>query len=479
MRAEALVLLAELEGLDRAVTLLEEALREAEARPALQAAIHTQLAWTTRFKQGFVSALDHARTALGLADELDDNRLRLEALDMASFLGAAVGDPEVPAYAARAEEIAIALDDPELLGRARSAAGVSLSLLRDVDALRALCEEDYREWRDRDEPRAADALYALSTVELWAGRWDLAADYAARAQETKLQYGLEVPWDHLPIAIIAAHRGQLELARAHSERGLRLGQEQIGLHTPVHLATLGLVAFQGGDLVTAVEWFGKSEAQTTRLGWGEPSNRWWVPDHVEALLELGRLDDAVPLLDRWEADARRLGRDWLLADVTRCRGLVAAAQGAVDEAATLLGRAAAGHGARGDRYGAARSLLALGVVCRRMRQKRAAREAIAAALADFERLGAQTWSEKARAELGRIGGRRREPGLTAAERRVAALVAEGRTNREVAAALFLGERTVETHLSHVYAKLGVRSRAELARTFRGDEQSSGELTISS
>ena len=73
--------------------------------------------------------------------------------------------------------------------------------------------------------------------------------------------------------------------------------------------------------------------------------------------------------------------------------------------------------------------------------------------------------------------RAREEGLTAAERRVVALVAEGRTNRDVAATLFLGERTVETHLSHAYAKLGVRSRAELARTFRPDEQSSGELTI--
>ena len=62
-----------------------------------------------------------------------------------------------------------------------------------------------------------------------------------------------------------------------------------------------------------------------------------------------------------------------------------------------------------------------------------------------------------------IGGRTREEGLTAAERRVAALVAEGRTNREVAAALFLGERTVASHLTHIYAKLGVRSRTELAR----------------
>ena len=84
----------------------------------------------------------------------------------------------------------------------------------------------------------------------------------------------------------------------------------------------------------------------------------------------------------------------------------------------------------------------------------------------FEELGAASWVEKARGELGRIGGRTREEGLTPAERRVAALVAEGRTNREVAAALFLGERTVASHLTHIYAKLGVRSRTELARRLR-------------
>ena len=70
---------------------------------------------------------------------------------------------------------------------------------------------------------------------------------------------------------------------------------------------------------------------------------------------------------------------------------------------------------------------------------------------------------RARDEVGSIGGRKREEGLTPAERRVAVLVAEGRTNREVAAELFLGERTVAGHLTHIYAKLGVRSRTELAR----------------
>jgi DNA-binding CsgD family transcriptional regulator len=207
--------------------------------------------------------------------------------------------------------------------------------------------------------------------------------------------------------------------------------------------------------------------------------RWWVPDHVEALLELDRVDEAVGILDAWEGDAARFGRKRMLAHATRCRGLVAAARGAVDDAASLLEEAVAQHEHAGDRFGQARAQLAFGVVRRRQRQKRDARDAIGAALAGFERLGAATWIAKARAELGRIGGRKRVEGLTAAERRVAALVAEGRTNREVAAALFLGERTVETHLSHVYAKLGVRSRAELARTFRPDEQSSGGLTISS
>src|SRR5207244_2040714 len=175
--------------------------------------------------------------------------------------------------------------------------------------------------------------------------------------------------------------------------------------------------------------------------------------------------------------------DWTLAHVTRCRGLVEAARGDVAAAAALLEDAITQNEAAEDAFGQARAVLALGVVRRRVRQKRAARDAIEAALAGFEQLGAATWIEKARAELGRIGGRTREEGLTAAERRVAALVAEGRTNREVAAALFVGERTVETHLSHVYAKLGLRSRAELARTFwpeaEAPEQSSGGLAISS
>jgi DNA-binding NarL/FixJ family response regulator len=84
--------------------------------------------------------------------------------------------------------------------------------------------------------------------------------------------------------------------------------------------------------------------------------------------------------------------------------------------------------------------------------------------AAFRAMGAQLLATRAASEAARIGGRRPgRPGMSVTEEQVAQLVAAGRTNREVAAALFVTERTVESNLSHIYAKLGVRSRTELTR----------------
>ena len=462
-RADVLILLAELESVDRATDLLEEALREAASRPDLQSLIQTRLAWAARFRIGFAKALGHARAALVLADELDDDALRIHALNTLTGLGSMAGDAESPAHAKRAQDLALALGDAGLLKEAIDAVGDVLLTARKIDAVRVVMEREYGEWHDRDELYSAAALWSLAWVEFWGGRWELAAEYAARAHDIRVQYGIEIPQHLLPMAIVAVHRGELEDARELSERALGLADDQLRLRPPVHLAVLGLVALGSGDLSAAAMSFDKADRRAAALGWREPVNRWWSADHVEVLLELGRIDDAVAVLDVWEADAARLGRDWVLAHAIRCRGLVAAAQGDVDHAALLLQEAVAKHDEVGDPFGRARALLALGIVRRRARQKRAARDAIVAALAGFEELGAATWVEKANAELGRIGGRTREEGLTPAERRVATLVAEGRTNREVAAALFLGERTVASHLTHIYAKLGVRSRTELAR----------------
>jgi DNA-binding CsgD family transcriptional regulator len=461
-RVEALLLLAEFEDLDRSVALLHEALAEAAARPALRAVIHERLAGVGRLTRGREWAEAHARESLEIAESLDDDALRAGALSVLAVLRFEDGDLEAPRLAERAYEAATAVADAKLITDASWGLAHILVWSVETARARALLESQYREWSERDELGAMGALWYLSWVELRAGRWSLAAEYAERVWEIDIQYGMEAPQVIYLVALVAAHRGELERARDVAERSQELADGLGGL-TPGPVAALGLVEFLSGDAAAASASFAVAEEKASTIGWAEPNMRWWRADYVETLVQLGRIEGAVGLLDTWEADAARVGREWVLAQVTRCRGLVAAAQADVDKAQRLLDQAVAKHEAVGDPFGRARALLALGVVRRRARQTRAAREAIEAALAGFESLGAASWVDKARGELGRIGGRTRGEGLTPAERRVADLVAEGRTNREVAATLFLGERTVASHLTHIYAKLGVRSRTELAR----------------
>jgi DNA-binding CsgD family transcriptional regulator/DNA polymerase III delta prime subunit len=483
-RADALILMSDLEAagaLERAIALRREALGEAESNPALRAAIHRWLGFEVRSIEGFAAAEQHACSALVLADQLGDDSLRVTSLATLGFLRFNDADPDALELVQRAYEMADGIDAPR---ERRDAAFLFARVLLwsgRLDPARALLESLYREVSERDERQSANALWYLSLVELAAGRLALAADYAERQLDISNQYAIDQHENPLAIwvvARIAAHRGELDRAQELAERSRALAHAQ-----PLFLAgqegVLGLVEAWSGKPHEAVARFAVADRARHGTGVRDPSDFWWRAEYAEALLEVGRIGDAVELLDQWEADAARLERERVLVQVNRCRGLVAAARGDVEEALALLQQAVRQHEAVGDPFGRARALLALGIVRRRARQKRKAREAIEAAVEGFEAIGAAGWAAKARSELGRIGGRTREGGLTPAERRVAALVAEGRTNREVAAALFLGERTVETHLSHVYAKLGVRSRAELARTYRAEEQSSGGLTISS
>jgi DNA-binding NarL/FixJ family response regulator len=109
----------------------------------------------------------------------------------------------------------------------------------------------------------------------------------------------------------------------------------------------------------------------------------------------------------------------------------------------------------------ARTLIVKGQLERRRKQKRAARESLQRALGLCEEIGAALWAERARSELARIAHVGEENDLTATESRIASLAAGGLTNREIAAAAFLSQKTVEANLSRIYRKLGVRSRAGL------------------
>jgi DNA-binding CsgD family transcriptional regulator len=195
-------------------------------------------------------------------------------------------------------------------------------------------------------------------------------------------------------------------------------------------------------------------------GSNDPTMPLWA-DAIEALLAVGDLDQARAILEPYAESGRGLESPWACAAAARCGGLLAAAEGDLESALTAFDISLAD--AAPFPLERARTLLCLGTVRRQAQQKKAAREALEEATAIFEELGGRLWAEKARAEMARIGGRAPGPDeLTGSERSVAGLAAQGRTNKEIAAELFMGVSTVEAHLTHVYRKLGVRSRTELA-----------------
>ncbi|MER7556646.1 AAA family ATPase [Nocardioides sp. NPDC126508] len=192
----------------------------------------------------------------------------------------------------------------------------------------------------------------------------------------------------------------------------------------------------------------------------------WAVDYADAALQVGALEDverAVDLLRRQGAS----GRPEASVAADRCQALLTAARGGVDDALHQLARIVALDGIESP-FEAARSRLALGQVYRRAGYKGMATETLAAAAEQFEQIGTPRWSERARADAGRVGLRPSAVGLTATEQRVAELVAKGRSNQEVAAELFISVKTVEANLTRIYRKLAVRSRTALAAHLRSN-----------
>ncbi|HKP18502.1 MAG TPA: AAA family ATPase [Gaiellaceae bacterium] len=205
---------------------------------------------------------------------------------------------------------------------------------------------------------------------------------------------------------------------------------------------------------------------TQREGVDDPGVFPVAPELVEALVELGEVAEARTVTDRLRELAEEQDHPWGLATAKRCEALIHLGSGTHAEAATAgLEEAAAVYGELGLRFDRARTLLLLGRSLRRRKKWAAARSTLEEAGAAFEEIGSPGWVDEVRSELSRVGARRpaARGGLTPAEQRAAELAAEGLSNKEIAGALFLTVNTVETHLSHAYAKLGVRSRAQLSR----------------
>jgi DNA-binding CsgD family transcriptional regulator len=263
-----------------------------------------------------------------------------------------------------------------------------------------------------------------------------------------------------------AHLGRVAEARVLADVDFAR-DEALGFRSALalHLRSLGFAELVGGNPTAAAEHLLAAAAISyDEVGIREPAILRLHPDAVAALVTLGRIDEAQRLTAELDVSTRINGHPWATTMAGRCHGLLLAAAGDLSGAAQLLEQAMVDHRRLPMPFEEGRTRLLFGSVLRRAGHRSDARREFEAAQAIFVRLGTPVHAEQARKELAGVGGRRSlESELTPVEHRVTNLVAAGQTNREVAAALFVSVRTVEGHLGHVYQKLGVRSRTELAR----------------
>jgi DNA-binding CsgD family transcriptional regulator len=344
----------------------------------------------------------------------------------------------------------------------RAMLGVRLIFHDQLDRARTLLER--KEAQLTSDSLRVSALFHLIVLEWIGGHWDKALERAEAARELAEQVRDELFIGRIlgATALVEAHLGRIEQACANAEAALAISQPLSDEITAIGAnSVLGHLELARGNVQAAADHLGGLPRQLVALGWDEPSSSVW-PDAIEALIASGELANARTYLEQYDDRAQRASIR-TRASVTRCTGLLAAAEGELGAAVEAFERARVQLSDLPYPFERGRVLLACGSVRRKARQKRAAGEALEEAGAIFDQLGARLWAEKAADELRRIGGRRAASGqLTEAEQRVAALAAEGLTNKEIAGALFMSVHTVEWHLTHVFRKLGLRSRAELA-----------------
>ncbi len=462
----------------------ESLLAEARERADGDAVLAMEIAQLRgRFELNSGNAAEAVRI-LAAGDSLD---MLADAVEAASYVGDTAAIAELGRRAAA---------HPEGFLR-DTVAGIGLTL--DGDAAgpgllrRALARSD-------DLEDAAGYLWATAAASA-LGESDLAAEMAERAGRVARVSGMT---GQLPVVlefVATAERiaGRLARSQAVSEEGLALAREA-GYENTVaaHLANLAVLAALRGEeepcerqareaLAIAIPHrvglragvaayalamldlclgrYGSAHDRFTAIaaagpGAGHPTVVWrMAPDRVEAAVGVGDEAGARAALrayERWSAHAATSESRALLA---RCRGLVDLSEEAFGEALRL----------HTNPFDAARTALLLGERLRRTQRPGEARAHLRMAWETFEQAGARPWARRAQDELRAAGESGQAPpvavldALTPQELRIAGLVADGLSSKQIAARLFLSPRTVEYHLYKIYPKLGIGSRTELAR----------------
>jgi DNA-binding CsgD family transcriptional regulator len=487
---------------DYAVALASEAdplVEDALPRAELELAVGVAGYRCGRPLDGFPRLLDAAR-AVAEIDLSKAVELLFWAAQIASIGGGATALAEVSKLAA---EVAAAGGDGEALFVARALAAFAQARSGDSVAGEVRLEEAF-DWASSADN--AEHVYAVSLAALFLGenqrfatlvnratslargRGELGVlgealsmsavqhyfaqrfDEAALVAEESLQLARELGGVNLtarPLGILAfaaAIRGDDDEARRRADEMRELAAAH-GLPARATYAVyvLAMLDLGRGRWAEALEHFRVVADPRPDVG-DEYLAKTAMPDMIEAAVRAGSPDEARKALSWFEEWASDSSYPWVEPRLSSCRALLADGEKATahfDHALRL--------GLDGGPFDLAHIQLLYGEHLRRERLRTEARVQLRAALEGFERLRAEPWAERARAELRASGetARKRHPTtldqLTPQELQIARLVAEGLSNKEVAAQLFLSPRTIEHHLRHVFVKLGVKSRTQLAR----------------
>lgn len=471
-RAEALVVRATIllnsEGFPPAVELLKLALDDARDNAVIRVPVRLLLSFALANLAQFGDALHHAEQARIEAEPIPVPSLVSASLANWVFVSFICGRDFDRDTMKRALELEDLTTDFPISFRASALNALLLMWVADLDA--AATQMDAVRERLVERGEDTELLFVSMNSALLNALQGKYAAASADAADTFDRVERLGATDYLRSVGLTMRGGMAVLqgreaeARADLYPAIEAGMRSQALTLPLAMSLLGELEMALGNYDQVLTILAPALAAFDFVPNTEMYSSGHLPNAIEALVLVGRVDEAERYIDELERNGRERDRGWMLAKAARGRSLLLAARGDIDGAVREIERSLTEYERVPIPVERARALLYLGQLRRRQRQKQSAATTLTAALNIYEDLGSPLWAQRARAELARVNvGPSQAEGLTPAEQRVADLAASGMTNRDIATALFVSAKTVEANLTQIYRKLGIRSRAELGR----------------
>jgi DNA-binding NarL/FixJ family response regulator len=454
------------------------ALAEAGDDPALLAPVRLRLTWAAFLTGDADRAATEAGRTVDAARLAGDQTTEAMALSLIAQVQRLRGEPRWSETLAQALALPAA-PAPDWLHYGPRYMAARFAMMDDrleparEELLKLLVVAEH----DRIGEARVEVLRSLSEVATRAGRCRDALQYAHRAVAAAQHAGLSPGPTWYTAAVAELAGGSLAAAAGFARRGVRASeQESDSLYLRRNLHALGQAELRGGDTRAGVAALRRLRDLEADTGGADPMIVRWHGDLAGGLAALGEHIEAATTLAEARAAAQRLGTTpGITGYLDRATAVVLSESGQADSAVVLSAAAAQHFEQLNQPIEQAHALLVQGGAERRRRRYAAARMAIGAALTIFLAVEAKPWAEQTERALARTEGNWSpgmpppDLGLTSTELRIAGLVRDGASNREIATQLYLSVKTVEATLTRVYRKLGVRSRTQLSSRLQASD----------